>query len=135
VAPHWPRGGQSSDQDVTSTVGLEVTSTVGLDLDSGCREVMPARGTSRRATGPGWSWSFWLQINWTRSSPATEPGCRHPGGAGTVLLLRWFNKAKMTWSPPPVFRCRLVRGFEGFGQVLLLVGEQMAVSVDGDLDA
>jgi hypothetical protein len=39
----------------------------------------------------------------------------------------------MTWSPPPVFRCRLVRGFEGLGQVLLLVGEQMAVSVDGDL--
>jgi hypothetical protein len=34
VAPHWPRGGQSSDQDVTSTVGL--------DLDSvSCREVMP----------------------------------------------------------------------------------------------
>lgn len=41
----------------------------------------------------------------------------------------------MTWSPPRVFRYRLVCGFEGFGQVLLLVGEQMAVSVDGDLDA
>ena len=36
----------------------------------------------------------------------------------------------MTWSPPPVLRCRLVRGFEGFGQVLLLVGEQMAGVLD-----
>jgi hypothetical protein len=115
-----------------------VTSTVGLDLDSvSCREVMPARGTSPRATGLRVMFllALVIQINRTRSFARDRPSCRHPGGAGTLLLLRWFNKAKMTWSPPPVFRCRLVRGFEGFGQVLLLVGEQMAVSVDGDLDA
>src|SRR4029453_10201635 len=80
--------------------------------------------------------------SWLSSSRSTgqDPSPRRPTRLSTswrrrnLLLLRWFNKAKMPWSPPPVFRCRLVRGFEGFGQVLLLVGEQMAVSVDGDLD-
>ncbi len=77
-----------------------------------------------------------IQINRTRSfAPRPNPAVDILAAPGTLLLLRWFNKAKMTWSPPPVFSCRLVRGFEGFGQVLLLVGEQMAVSVDGDLDA
>jgi hypothetical protein len=132
VAPHWPRGGQSSDQDVTLTVSLDLDS-------SSCREVMPREGTSPRATGLRGSCSSWLSssrstgqdpsprdrtqmsTSWRRPEP-----CYFSGGS---------NKAKMTWSPPPLFRCRLVRGFEGFGQVLLLVGEQMAVSVDGDLDA
>jgi hypothetical protein len=116
-----------------------VTSTVGLDLDSvSCREVIPARGTSRRATGLRVVMvllALVVQINRTRSFARDRTRLWTSWRRRSLLLLRWFNKAKMTWSPARVFRCRLVRGFEGFGQVLLLVGEQMAVSVDGDLDA
>jgi hypothetical protein len=88
---------------------------------------MPATGTSPRAAGLRgvmFLLALVIQINRKILRPATEPGCRHPGVAGTLLLLRWFHKAKMTWSPPPVLRCGLVRGFEGFGQVLLLVGNR-----------
>jgi hypothetical protein len=76
-----------------------------------------------------------LQINRTRSFAPRPNSAVDILAAPEPCYFRWFNKAKMTWSPPPVFRGRLVRGFEGFGQVLLLVGEEMAVSVDGDLDA
>jgi hypothetical protein len=45
VASHGPRGGQSSDQDVTSTVGLDVP----------LHEVVTADRTGRaRVRGPGW---------------------------------------------------------------------------------
>jgi hypothetical protein len=80
AAPHWPRGGQSSDQDVTSTVGL--------DLDSGsCREVMPARGTSPRATGLRVMFllALVIQINRTRSFARDR----------TQLSISWRRRSRL----------------------------------------
>jgi hypothetical protein len=76
------------------------------------------QGNLPTCTGRRGSCSSWLSSS---RSTGQDPSPRDPTRLSTswrrrnLLLLRWFNKAKMTWSPPPVFRCRLVRGFEGFG--------------------